>query len=374
MKMKVPQFAPFIGDEEYAAIKSCFTDNWITEGPKAKEFERQFLALTGAKYGVFAPNGTLAIYLALKAAGIQPGDEVIVPDFTFMGSASAVEMIGAVPVFADVHQADYQVNVADCERLVTPRTRAIMPVHIYGYSADMTAVMDFAARHRLIVVEDAAQAVGVAWKGKHCGTFGEVGTFSFFADKTITTGEGGFITTNEPAIYEKLLFLRNQGRLNRGSFIHPEVGYNFRMTDLQIAIGLAQLAKMPEIIRRKHAIYAQYRAELKDVPGMRFLTVPADSNHIPFRVGIVVDDSAQAMMEFLGTKGIEPRSFFYPLHRQPAFQYLKHDASWRRPLSDAYYPNAVHAYEHGVCLPSFPALTSEQISYVCAAIREYRHV
>ena len=261
--MKVPQFMPWVGNEEYLSMSSCFEKNWITEGPKAKEFTEKLLALTGAKYGVLAPNGTLALYLALRAAGIKSGDEVIVPDFTFIATANSVEMVGATPVFADVNRKNFQIEISGLEKLITPKTKAIMPVHVYGTVADMDEITKFASKHNLIIVEDAAQAIGVHYKGKHAGTFGKTGAFSFFADKTITTGEGGFIVTDDEKIYDQLLYLRNQGRKDRGSFIHPEIGYNFRMTDIQCAIGLTQLGKFEEIKKRKTIVKEKYLELLK---------------------------------------------------------------------------------------------------------------
>ncbi len=183
--MKVPQFMPWVGKEEYASMASCFEKNWITEGPKAKEFCEKLLNLTGAKYGVLAPNGTLALYLALRAAGIERGDEVIVPDFTFIATANSVEMAGATPVFCDVNRKNFQIDLTNAEKLITPRTKAIMPVHVYGTVADMDEVMQFASKHKLIIVEDAAQAIGVHYKGKHAGTFGKTGgprSIFFFAN------------------------------------------------------------------------------------------------------------------------------------------------------------------------------------------------
>ena len=182
--MKINQFQPYLGDEEYKAIKSCFDDNWITEGPKSKEFSDKLFDLTGAKYGVFAQNGTIALYLGLRAIDIGPGDEVIVPNFTFIASANAVEMCGAKPVFVDVNEDDLQINIDDCNRVLTENTKAIMPVHIFGLCANMDNVMDFSTKHNLKVIEDAAQGIGITWDGKHCGTIGDVGCFSFFADKT----------------------------------------------------------------------------------------------------------------------------------------------------------------------------------------------
>lgn len=361
--MKVPQFMPWVGEDEYQAIKKCFDDNWITEGPLAKEFSQKLCDLIGAKYGVFAPNGTLAIYLALRALNVGPGDEVIVPDFTFIASASAVEMVGATPVFCDINK-DLQINIADCARLVTNKTKAIMPVHIYGFAANMDEVMSFAEEHNLLVVEDAAQALGIKWNGKGCGSFGDVATFSFFADKTITTGEGGFVTTNRKDVYEELLYLRNQGRINRGTFVHPKIGYNFRMSDIQMAIGLTQLEKFDTIVERKNKIFKLYKNLLADIEEINILT-PNDKidPHIPFRVVLTTKEKSEGLMKFMGENEIETRTFFYPLHKQPCMKQFSQDVKLLK--------NSVHAYEHGVCLPSYVALEPEQIEYVCSIIRKY---
>jgi perosamine synthetase len=366
--MKVPQFMPYIGPEEYEAIKPCFDANWITEGPQSKLFNEELIELMGAKYGVFAPNGTLALYLGLRAMGIGVGDEVIVPDFTFIGSANAVEMCGATPVFVDVNKEDLQISVKDCGRVLNKNTRAIMPVHLFGLAANMGEIMEFATHHDLKVIEDAAQAVGVKWRGQHCGTFGDVGCFSFFADKTITTGEGGFVTTNDEKIYEKLLFLRNQGRLNRGSFIHPEIGYNFRITDIQAAMGRVQLQKLPEIIRRKVHLLNLYKDRLRAVKEVSIVIPKADSNHIPFRVVLMCEDLSQSLMDFLAEKDVETRTVFYPLHKQECYKDL-----YPTPPKGA-FKSSIHAYDHGVCLPSYPELEEAHVDYICDLIKDYYHV
>ena len=363
--MKVNQFQPYIGQEEYNSIKECFDSNWITEGPKAKEFSKKLCKLIGCKYGVFAPNGTLSLYLGLKAIGIKPGDEVIVPDFTFIASANAVEMIGAKPIFADIEVDTLHIDIDKCETLITPNTKAIMPVHIYGTSANMDIIMEFAHKHNLKVIEDAAQAIGVKWGNKHCGSFGDVGSFSFFADKTITTGEGGFICTNNEEIYKNLLYLRNQGRINRGSFKHPEIGYNFRMTDIQCAIGLSQLKKLNTIISKKQNILQLYKDNLKNVKGISILEPINKSNHIPFRVAIMFDRKIDYIMEYLSNNDIETRTFFYPIHKQPCY---KNCNCLKDECSD--FTNSTYVYEHGLCMPSYPELKKEQIIYVCDKIKE----
>ena len=369
--MKVPQFIPWTGQEEYQAIASCFEQNWISEGPKAKAFTERLLELTGARYGVLAPNGTLAIYLALKSMGIGPGDEVIVPDFTFIASATAVVMAGARPVFVDVNPRNFQIDLSGAERLLTPMTKAVMPVHIYGTVADMDAVCAFAKQHNLMVIEDAAQAIGVHFKGRHAGTFGATGAFSFFADKTITTAEGGFVATNDEEIYDRLLYLRNQGRKDRGTFIHPELGFNFHMTDIQCAVGLVQLDKLEAIKEKKARIVELYENELADIEHVRLFSPDPGAEWIPFRVGILCEN-AHELLKFMIAGGVEGRTFFYPLHRQPGFAAILNEAVQSgRNISDDAFPNTVYAYDHGICLPTFPSLSEEQVAYVSSIVKKF---
>jgi perosamine synthetase len=368
--MKVPQVQPWLGPEEAAAVRGTIEASWITEGPQTAVFGERLNALMGAEYGAFAPNGTLALLLGLLALEIGPGDEVLVPDTTFIGSATSVMLAGATPVFVEVNQRNFQVDVSRAEALVTPRTRAIMPVHLYGMVANMTEVMAFSERYGLRVIEDAAQAVGVRYEGRHAGTFGDVGCFSFFADKTITTGEGGYVVCRTEEVHEKLLCLRNQGRRDRGSFIHPTVGYNFRMTDMQAAVGVAQLARLDRIIERKRTILGWYRDELDGVEPVTFLDVEPGSEFVPFRV-VLIGRDAHGLMAFLEERGVSARTFFHPMHKQPCFAHLGRARGGPLDLDDSAYPNATYGYDHGVCLPVFPELSREQVEYVCAGIREF---
>mgnify|MGYP003146241380 FL=1 len=364
--MKVNQFQPYIGQEEYEAIKPCFDNNWITEGKKCQEFASSLLDLTGAKHGVFAQNGTIALYLGLKAIGIKPDDEVIVPNFTFIASANAVEMCGAIPVFVDINKEDLQINVEDCARVLTKKTKAIMPVHIFGMCANMDEVMSFAEDNNLKVIEDAAQGIEITWNDKHSGTFGDVGCFSFFADKTITIGEGGFVVTNDEQVYENMLYLRNQGRINRGSFIHPEIGYNFRITDIQAAIGLVQMGKLSEIVDKKKTILKLYKEGLRGLNGIKVVEPPENSksNHIPFRVVIMCEKGAEGLSSYFSENEIETRSVFYPLHKQPCYQkrFINKDEDFKVSLE---------AYKLGLCLPSYPALEENKINFICDTIKKY---
>jgi perosamine synthetase len=275
-------------------------------------------------------------------------------------------MCGAKPVFVDICD-DLHIDLKKCEKLVNKKTKAIMPVHIYGMACNMDEVVNFAKKHNLKIVEDAAQAIGISWDGKHAGTFGEVGSFSFFADKTITTGEGGLVVTNDDAIYEKLLFIRNQGRIDRGSFIHPEIGYNFRMTDIQSAIGLAQLDKLDEIIRRKKHILSMYKDNLDS--SIKIIEPLFQSSHIPFRVCITVSGGGYDLMEYMKTQGIETRTFFYPLHKQPA--YKKQKTFFSKLFKKDNFEVSEKMYREGVCLPSFVSISDEEIKYICDKINEF---
>ena len=361
--MKICQFKPFVNNDEYEAIKDCFDKNWITEGPKAKEFVEKLCKLMNVKYGVLAPNGTLSLYLGLRALNIKAGDEVIVPDFTFIASANAVEMVGATPIFCDIGP-DLQIDINSCEKLITEKTKAIMPVHIYGMACDMDKVCNFAKKNNLLIIEDAAQAVGITWKNKHCGTFGDIGSFSFFADKTITTGEGGFVCTNNEKLYKKLLYLRNQGRLNRGTFIHSEIGYNFRMNDILCAVGLTQLKKLNEIIQKKLKIMEYYKKLLASNNRVKFITPISGSNHIPFRVVITTGtpEEKNGLNKFLEDNSIETRTFFYPLHLQPCYKKLNKNTNIKI---------SIDMYSRGVSLPSFPELTMGEIEFICEKINLY---
>jgi perosamine synthetase len=360
----IPQIKPCLDEAERDAVAEVLTSGWITEGRVAETFSAELNRLIGTEHGVFAPNGTLALALGLMALDIGPGDEVLVPDITFAASANAVLMVGAVPVFVDVEPDSFQIDVARAEAAVTARTRAVMPVHLYGGLCDMDAVNAFAGRRGLVVIEDAAQAIGVSRGGRHAGSFGDVGCFSFFADKTITTGEGGYVVCRDPAVHRRLLYLRNQGRLKRGSFVHDEIGYNFRITDIQAAMGLAQIRKLDAIVSAKRAHHRAYRHALADVRQVRVLHAEPEDGFVPFRC-VVMTERANELTAWLEASHIEVRAVFTPLHRQPCFR--NHPGV----ASSGEFPNADFAHGHGVCLPMFPDLTPGQIERIIEAVVKF---
>jgi perosamine synthetase len=370
MRKPIPQFAPFVDAREYEALRACFDANWLTEGAQAREFLTRLGERIGFARGCLAPNGTLALYLGLRALGIGPGDDVVVPDFTFFGSASAVEMTGATPVFCDVDPETLQAGAPHFEAALTPRTRALMPVHIYGMTCPIDGIVALARARGLFVIEDAAQAIEVFYAGRHAGTFGDVGCFSFFADKTLTTGEGGLVVTRSEELHRRLAFLRNQGREERGSFVHAAVGYNFRMTDLQAAIGLVQLAKLEEIKRRKARNLERYHERLDPVRELRFVSITPGSSYVPFRVALHAE-RAPELMRHLEANDVETRGFFHPLHRQPAFEPLRRRPDYPGRMDDAAFPGALRAWQDGVCLPSHPGLPPGDLDFVCDRILEF---
>ena len=352
----IPQFEPWLGEEELAQVAETIRANWITGGEKVKEFEGKIAELCRVKHAIAVCNGTLALYVGLRILGIGEGDEVIVPDFTFIASANSVVMAGATPVFVDIDAKTFNIAPECTERAITPKTKAIMPVHIYGQSADMDAIGEIAKRHGLYVIEDAAQGIGVTFNGKPVGGFGEVGCLSFYADKTMTTGEGGMVLTNDDELARQCLILKHQGRTGRGIYFHEYIGYNFCLTDLQAAVGLAQLSKLPTIIDKKKKNERLYKELLKDVEGVEFPYIDPRGFNVPFRINILVDEP-EALSSFLQKEGIGSRCFFYPLHKQPCYNV------------DGEFPNAVRAYERGLSLPSAVTLAEEQIEYVCDKIR-----
>lgn len=358
MTWRIPQVDTRFDDDEIEGVVGAVRRGWLTEGPQAAAFLAAIQRDTGARHAVLAPNGTLGLFLALLALDLPRGSEILIPAFTFYASASAAVFAGLVPVFVDADPDTFNLDVDALDALVGERTRAIMPVHVYGHAAPMDRVLEFAARRSLRVLEDAAQGYGVTYRDRHAGTWGDLGVISFFADKTVTTGEGAVVLTDDPALYERLRLLRNQGRPHSGTFVHPALGMNFRITDLQCAVGLAQLRKLPTIVAGKQANHARYVANLADVPGLRWLRVQPGSNHVPFRFALLSErrDELTAALE---RAGVQARSFFCPLHLQPCLT-----AHARGPL-----PVAERLYAQGTCLPVHGGLTPGDIDEISEIVR-----
>jgi len=354
----IPVIESWIAEEELAQLREVVKSNWVTEGEKTREFERRIADYCGTRHAIAVSNGTVALYIALKALGIGEGDEVIVPDFTFIASANSIRMAGATPVLVDVDEKTFNIDPNCIEQAITSKTKAIMPVHIYGQSADMDRICQVGEAYGLWVVEDAAQGMGVRFNSKHVGGFGHVGCLSFYGNKTITTGEGGMVLTDSDEIAERCFVLKNHGRKTTGTYVHEHIGYNFRITDIQSAIGLAQLSKIGEILDRKKRNEGIYKENLLGVSGISFPYVDPRCDHVPWFVNILVQDP-QKLSDHLARDEIGSRRFFYPVHRQPCYNI------------SGQFPNSVRAYERGLSLPSSVLLEKTQIVYVCEGIKSF---
>ena len=349
---------PWIGQEERDAVGLYLSSGgWLTEFALTEQLERELASFVGTQYASMVPNGTLSLYVALKALAIESGDEVIVPDYTMIATANAVVMAGATPVFVDVDPSTQCLDLEAAERAITSETKALMVVSINGRSPDMDEVGRMAARHGLRVIEDAAQSLGSRSNGRHLGSFGEVGSFSFSPLKIITTGQGGAVVTDDEELYLAVERLKDFGRATSGTDHHETMGFNFKFTDVQAAIGLAQMQKLPWRVERKKEMFRRYRAELEPIPSV---TVPVTnlSDTAPWFIDIMVPDPA-ALASFLAGKGIGTRRFYPPTHTQPAYNVA---GTW---------PGSQHLYEHGLWLPSSSSLTDEDIATICGEIRSF---
>lgn len=356
---RVSQVDLFIDASEQRLIDTCIKERWLTEGPNARAFADKIKAETGAAHVYFAPNGTLGLFLALLALDLEPGSEIVMPSFTFYGTATSAIFAGLKPVYIDVDPDTFNATPTAFAAAITPRTRALMPVHIYGQVCDMPGIMAVAKANNLKVVEDAAQAFGATLNGKSAGTFGDIGVFSFFSDKIITTGEGGCLITNDDDLAARVALLRNQGRPNSGTFVHPALGMNFRITDLQAAIGLSQIAKLPTILADRKRKWQMYSEGLAGIDGVDYMKVLPGSSLVPFRFPILTADRA-GLEKALNERGIQTRGFFYPMHLQPK---LAQVPPQMLPVSED-----LHA--RGTCLPIHYHLNDAHIEMVISAIRD----
>lgn len=356
----IAQIEPWLDEEVIRQLTEVVESTWLIEGEKTQLFEQKFAALAQCRHAIAVNNATVGLYVCLKALGVGEGHQVIVPDLTFIATANAVIWAGAKPVLADIDEDTFNIDPADIEEKITDRTRAIIPVHLYGQSADMESIKAIADRRGLLVVEDAAESVGAKFQGRHVGGFGDAGCFSFYGNKTITTGQGGMITTDDEEIRRRCLILKNHGRTERGTFVHHHIGYNFCFTDIQAALGLAQLTKLDRILSRKRSNHKLYREILADVEAVRFPAGDSRCEGVPWFTNILVEDPG-ALGEHLARADIETRRLFYPLHRQPCYR-----GWWTEE-----FPRTDRIYEHGLSLPSSATLTQDQVLYICQEIRKF---
>jgi perosamine synthetase len=364
----IPVNEPLLDGNEKRYLAECIDSGWISsEGPFVAKFESEFAAAVGRRFGVAVCNGTAALEAAVAACGIGQGDEVIMPAFTIISCAAAVIRSGATPVLVDSDPVTWNMEAGKIEEKISPRTKAIMPVHTYGLPVDMDVVEDLARRYDLRIIEDAAEAHGLAYRGRPCGSFGDVSCFSFYPNKLVTTGEGGMIVTDDAGLAERCRSLRNLCFQPGRRFVHEELGFNFRMTNLQAALGLAQLERLDAFARRKRRMGRRYRELLDGLPG---IVLPAESSpsseNIYWVFGLVLDEghplAAQEAMRRLNELGIGTRPFFWPMHEQPVLRELG-------LFAGESYPVAERLARRGFYLPSGLGLTDEEQERVARACR-----
>lgn len=363
----IPVNEPRLGDKELEYLTECVCTGWISsEGRFIREFEERWSAYCGHRYGVAVSNGTVALQIALACLDLSPGDEVILPTFTIISCAQAITYAGGVPVLVDAAPRTWCMDVSLVEAKITPRTRAIMPVHIYGHPVDMDPLLELARKYNLSIIEDAAEAHGAEYKGRKCGSLSDLSCFSFYANKIITTGEGGMVLTSDPVHAERLRSLRNLCFKKERRFYHTKLGHNFRLTNMQAAVGLAQLGRIEESIAHKRWMGAAYIERLESIPGLQLPVEEPWAKNVYWMFGVVLDESAGmdagAFAQKLNEQGVMTRPFFLGMHEQPVFHQMGLFLGER-------YPVAERISRQGLYLPSGMTITETQIDQVCDCVR-----
>lgn len=361
----VPVNEPVITDEAKRSVADAMETGWISSaGNYIAKFEETFAAFLGVKHAVTATSGTTAIHLALASLGVGPGDEVIVPSFTMIGSVDPILYVGAKPVFVDCEPDTYNIDPALIGPKLTAKTKVIMPVHIYGHSCDMDPILAIAKQRGIAVLEDAAEAHGATYKGRKCGSMGTVNAFSFYGNKIVTTGEGGMLVTDADAIAAEARMLKDLAHSPKRRFWHERMGFNYRMTNLQAAVGLGQMAHIAEFLAKKKWMADAYARGLGDIRGLRLPVTKPYAENVHWMYAILLEDSfplsKDAFRAALKERGVDTRDFFYPTAAMPLVaQYV--DPQERFPVTE-------RIAERGLYLPSGLALTGEQVAYVCQSI------
>lgn len=354
---RINQMEPWVGEEEKKELIACIDSGWITEAGRTRKFEEMIAEFVGANYALAVNNGTVSLVIALLALDIGSGDEVIVPDMTMVATPNAVCLVGATPVLVDIQKEDLCLDLDGVVRKISRKTKAIMPVAMNARPPDMDGIKKIAKKYGLFVIEDAAQALGSYYKGRHLGTFGEVGSFSFSTPKIITTGQGGVLVTDSKRLRDKMYRIKDFGRINRKTQKHDTIGWNFKFSDIQAAVGIAQMRKLKKRIKWKREMFKIYQEELKDVEGIKML--PTDlTQTTPWFVDIFVDEPIE-LRKYLNEKGVGTREFYPAIH------------SLRPYRSRGRFPVSTWASKYGLWLPSSSFLTKKDIKRVCREIKNF---
>jgi perosamine synthetase len=353
----IPWGKPVFGGKEKEYVLRALESTWISGGEFVTRLEADFAKIIGSKYSVSTSNGTTALHLAVMAAGLGPGDEVIVPGFTFVAPANMVLQTGAKPVFSDIDKDTWCIDYSSIEKCLSKKTKAIIAVHVYGNVCDMDKIKKIARDHKLIVIEDVAEAAFSKYKGQYAGDIGDIGCFSFQATKTVTTGEGGIVLTDNPEFNKEMRILRDHGMRQEKRYWHDRVGFNYRLTNLQAALGCAQLEMLDYIIKQKDRIYREYKTTLSDVPGIKLQQITADVSPVMWTVALQIDPAyfsgdRDFVMQKMLAADIETRPGFYPFSVMPIYD------SPRLPVAEEISRNIIS-------LPSFTAIKDSEIEYIC---------
>ncbi len=362
---KIPIAKPFFGNEEIENLTTCVQSTWVSSAGKfIDEFEKNFAHYCGTKYAISTSNGTTALHLAVMALGIGPGDEVLVPSLTFVSCANVIVYVGAKPVFVDIDRASWTIDPDEIEKHISRRSKAILAVHLYGYPAEMDKIKKIAKRHNLFLIEDAAEAHGAEYEGKKVGGLGDIGCFSFYGNKIITTGEGGMVTLNNRKIFDKIVLQKNHGTTGKKRYWHSVVGYNYRMTNMQAALGVAQLRQIDRFLERRKEIDMLYRKLLLGIAGI--ILPPANTKKrkgVCWQFSMRIENktfgmSRNQLITFLKRKSIETRPFFISLHKLPMYK-MKNN-----------FPHSDVISQEGISLPTSMHLSNKEIIYIVHSIKE----
>ncbi len=369
MKKFIPVNEPLLGGNEKKYLAECIDTGWISsEGPFVRKFEEQFAASVGRRHAIAVTNGTAALDVAVECLEIGPGDEVILPSLTIISCVLQIVRAGATPVLVDSDPQTWNMDIQQIEEKITSRTKAIMVVHIYGLPVDMDPVRELADRYDVQIIEDAAQMIGQQYRGRPCGSFGAISTFSFYPNKHVTTGEGGMVVTDHDDLAETCRSLRNLCFQKERRFVHERLGWNLRMTNLQAALGLAQLEQLSAFITRKRNMGRYYTARLSGIRHVQLPLARTDyAENVYWVFGIVLEEAsglcANEVTALLGRQGIGTRPFFCPLHEQPVLQKMG-------LFRNESYPVAERLYRQGLYIPSGLSLEYEDMDVVCQVVQE----
>lgn len=360
MDFNIPVYRPSLNGNEFKYVSDCLNSTRISsKGPYIDKFESDFSNFLKIKYSTTVSNGTVALHLALLCLGIKEGDEVIVPTLTYIASVNAINYVGAKPIFVDADPLTWNIDVEAIESRISKKTKAIIIVHLYGACCDMDRINYLCKKHDIFLIEDVAEAFGSKYKNKFAGTFGDIATFSFFGNKTITTGEGGMVVTNNKFFYEKAKFLKSQAVSINKEYWHDEIGFNYRMTNLTAAIGVAQLERANEIIHKKRQLFEIYKNELFGLP-IKFQNEDEKSFNTYWMISIIVENEniRDLIREELRLNSVETRPFFPPANIMPVF------------YTDEIFPIALNLSKIGLNLPSYPDLSKGEVEFICAIIKK----